>query len=103
MTAGRVYRVALDTPLRRLFDYLGPETAIDGSCPSGPAITLAAGMRVRVPFGRQRLVGIIIEIGTSSDLPVERLKAILAVLDTAPILSERTLGLLRWASDYYHH
>ena len=45
-----VFRVALDTPLRRLFDYLPP--AYPG------ALQLPApGSRVRVPFGRQRLVG----------------------------------------------
>jgi len=39
------------------------------------------GTRVRVPFGRQRLIGVVMEIADSSDLPLERLKPILEVLD----------------------
>jgi primosomal protein N' (replication factor Y) len=58
---------------------------------------------VRVPFGRQRLVGIVLEAASSSDLPNERLKPILEVLDPRPILDTAALGLLRWAADYYHH
>src|SRR6185503_1968622 len=93
MTAACVFRVALDTPLRRLFDYLPPaeQTAI------------APGMRVRVPFGRQRLIGIVIETASSSELPQERLKPILEVLDPRPVLDASALALLRWAAEYYHH
>ena len=74
MTGPRVVRVALDMPLRRVFDYLAPE---------GPETPPRAqpGTRVRVPFGRQRLVGVVMEVADSSELPVERLKPILEVLD----------------------
>src|SRR5262249_26300298 len=88
-----VFRVALDMPLRRAFDYLPPASGA-GSEP---------GVRVLVPFGRQRLVGIVLESSDSSDLPSDRLQPILAVLDPRPILDQSTLGLLRWAADYYHH
>ncbi|MGH8140202.1 MAG: primosomal protein N' [Steroidobacteraceae bacterium] len=94
-----VLRVALDTPLRRLFDYLPPGTAAaapDHAC-------IKPGTRVRVPFGRQRLVGMVMEVADSSDLPPERLKAILEILDSRPILDPAALGLLRWAAEYYHH
>ena len=60
-------------------------------------------MRVRVPFGRRRLIGIVIEVSAASDLPAERLKPILEVLDPGPALDGATLGLVRWAADYYHH
>ncbi|MDB6106011.1 MAG: primosomal protein [Gammaproteobacteria bacterium] len=99
MTGPQVFRVALDMPLRRVFDYLPPK---DPPPPdSGPAVQ--PGVRVRVPFGRQRLVGIVLEAASSSDLPSERLKPILEVLDPRPILDGAALGLLRWAADYYHH
>jgi len=96
MTSVGVFRVALDTPLKRLFDYLPP---VDGlfSAPIQP------GMRVRVPFGRQRLVGIVMEVAESSELPKERLKPILEVLDPRPVLDDSALALLRWAAEYYHH
>ena len=60
-------------------------------------------MRVRVPFGRQRLVGVVLELADSSDLPEDRLKPILEILDPRPILDPAALGLLQWASEYYHH
>jgi primosomal protein N' (replication factor Y) len=93
MTLPRVFRVALDMPLRRLFDYLPPPQAA----------AIEPGMRVRVPFGRQRLIGLIVATAESSDLPVERLKPILAVLDERPLIDPATLGLLEWAADYYLH
>jgi primosomal protein N' (replication factor Y) len=107
MTGPQVFRVALDMPLRRVFDYLPPKDSPppDGGPAvqpgSGPAVQ--PGVRVRVPFGRQRLVGIVLEAASSSDLPSERLKPILEVLDPRPILDSAALGLLRWAADYYHH
>ncbi len=60
-------------------------------------------MRVRVPFGRQRLVGVVMGTSDSSDVPAERLKAILEVLDPSPVLDASALELLRWAAEYYHH
>src|SRR5688572_13925342 len=64
-----VLRIALDMPLRRLFDYLPPSAAV------GP------GQRVRVPFGRRSLVGLVVEQAAGSDLPADRLKPVLEVLD----------------------
>jgi primosomal protein N' (replication factor Y) len=104
MTGPQVFRVALDMPLRRIFDYLPPEhPAPPDSAPTVSVPAIEPGTRVRVPFGRQRLVGIVLEIAGSSDLPAERLKPILEVLDPRPILDTAALGLLRWAADYYHH
>lgn len=93
LTEPTILRIALDTPLRRLFDYLPPA---DGPLPQ-------AGARVRVPFGRQRLVGVVIAHAASSDLPREKLKAVLETLDHEPVLDERVLGLAEWAAQYYHH
>jgi primosomal protein N' (replication factor Y) (superfamily II helicase) len=91
-----ILRVALDTPLRRLFDYLPPRT------PAAPPRAVP-GARVRVPFGRQRLVGLLIETAASSEVPPERLKPVLEVLDAEPVVDEPALALLRWAAEYYHH
>jgi primosomal protein N' (replication factor Y) len=96
MSSVPVVRVALPTPLRRLFDYRADP-------PGLPAGTIVPGMRVRVPFGRQRLIGIAMELAGSSELPEERLKPVLEILDPRPILDPATLGLLGWAADYYHH
>ncbi|HEX6638106.1 MAG TPA: primosomal protein N', partial [Steroidobacteraceae bacterium] len=92
MTA-TILRIALDTPLRRLFDYLAPKER--------PAPKIGA--RVRVPFGRQRLIGVVIAQASSSDLPAEKLKAVLDVIDEEPVLDERVMELAEWAAQYYHH
>ena len=92
----KVFRVALDTPLRRLFDYLPPAGP-------GAAVTPAVGVRVRVPFGRQRIIGLVVETPAASELPAERLKPILEVLDRTPVADAAVLELLRWAAQYYHH
>ena len=42
-------------------------------------------------------------VADSSDLPPERLKPILEVLDEAPALESSALGLIEWAAEYYHH
>jgi primosomal protein N' (replication factor Y) (superfamily II helicase) len=89
-----VFRVALDTPLRRLFDYLPPP---EGALPAAP------GMRVWVPFGRQKLVGVVLEAAHSSDVSPDKLKPILQVLDEKPVLDAPALALLKWAAEYYHH
>jgi primosomal protein N' (replication factor Y) len=91
-----VFRVALDTPLRRLFDYLPPTSP---GTPHPPA----PGVRVRVPFGRQRLVGVVVASADTSEVPPGRLKPILEVLDPKPVFDAAALELLGWAARYYHH
>ena len=88
--------MAVDTPLRRLFDYLPP------ALPAGAAQP-RPGMRVRVPFGRRRLVGVVMAVADASDLPPERLKPILEVLDATPALEASALALIQWSAEYYHH
>ena len=92
----QVLRVALDTPLRRLFDYLPP-------APAGAVPLPAVGARVRVPFGRQRLVGLVLATADSSEVPAGKLKPILEVLDARPVLDSAAIELLTWAAQYYHH
>ena len=67
----KILRIALDTPLRQLFDYRMPAAA----GPEAPQ----PGARIRVPFGRRRLVGILIESASRSDLPMQKLKTALEV------------------------
>src|SRR5262249_6899269 len=89
-----IVRVALDTPLRRLFDYLPAREA--GNQPR-------AGVRVRVPFGRQRLVGVVHSLASGSELPLEKLKPLLEVIDAEPVLDAAVMELLEFAAQYYHH
>jgi primosomal protein N' (replication factor Y) (superfamily II helicase) len=89
-----IFQVALDTPLRRVFDYLPP--------PGTPA-TPALGVRILVPFGRRRLVGIVVGTAAESTLPSLKLKAAVEILDSQPVYDPVTFDLLRWAAEYYHH
>ena len=88
-----VVRVALDTPLRRLFDYL----------PAAAGFEPRPGVRVRVPFGRQRLVGVVHSWAESSELPKEKLKTLLEVIDAEPIVDAGVMELIEFAAQYYHH
>ncbi|MDR0776262.1 MAG: primosomal protein N' [Azonexus sp.] len=86
-----VFRVALDLPLHRLFDYLAPETAGRDDI----------GLRVRVPFGRGERVGVIIDVAASGAWPLEQLKAAGEVLRDLPPLPSDFFALCSFASTYY--
>ncbi|MBI4005832.1 MAG: primosomal protein N', partial [Gammaproteobacteria bacterium] len=91
-----ILRVALHTPLRRLFDYLPP---IDCNINA-----LAPGQRMRVPFGKgKERVGMIVKITDKSEIESYKLKHVLEIIDEQPIYTQKHLNLLEWASHYYHH
>jgi primosomal protein N' (replication factor Y) (superfamily II helicase) len=90
-----ILRVAIAVPLPRLFDYLAPDAIGIND--------LRPGIRLKVPFGSQTKIAYLVEVDTKSDQPLEKLKAILAILDPVPLLSGQDLQLLQWASRYYHH
>ena len=79
--------------MRRSFDYL----------PAPGATLPGPGERVRVPFGRQRAIGIVAAHADASELPRAQLKSVTKAIDTTPLWDESTFGVLRWAADYYHH
>ncbi len=83
--------VALNRPIRRLFDYIQP-----------PAHSLVPGQRVQVPFGRYTATGLVVENNAVPPRGIE-LKTAGAPLEPWPALPEETLRLLTWASDYYQH
>ena len=88
-----ILRVAVAAPLAGLFDYLPPAAAAqDGLIP---------GVRLLVPFGRGRRVGILVETAADSAQDAARLKSVIAQLDPLPVLAAADLTLIRWAADYY--
>ena len=60
-------------------------------------------MRVRVPFGRRTVIGVLLAVTTESSVETHKLKRALAVLDSEPVLNNDVLSMVQWASDYYHH
>jgi primosomal protein N' (replication factor Y) len=84
--------VAIDTPLRQLFDY-----RLTAQCSAVP------GMRVCVPFGKREVVGMVMRVAAGTDVPEQKLRDVRGVLDGVPLLSAPDLQLLEWAANYYHH
>jgi primosomal protein N' (replication factor Y) len=89
-----IVSVAVPSPLRRAFDYLVPQDI---------NFVPVIGARVVVPFGRQTLIGIILDLKNSSTLAIEKLKPITQILDQQPLFSTSLLELLHWASNYYQY
>ena len=88
-------RLAIPSPLRRLFDYFPP--------PGIDVNTLRPGIRVRVPFGNRELIGILTDVISETELPSNRIKAALEILDQAPLLPVHLFKLASWAAQYYQH
>ncbi len=87
-----IAHVALPVPLDRTFDYI-----------IKPGQTPAIGGRVKVPFGRQRLIGIVVKLSNESEFSREKLKGIDAVLDNASLWPAHLYKLLNWSSTYYQY
>jgi len=90
-----ILRVAIDAPVATLFDYL-PAIDETGGTPT-------PGMRVLVPFGRSRRLGMIVELAARTEQDPQRLKPVDALLDPTPLLGTSDLELILWAASYYHH
>ena len=89
-----ILAVAIDTPLRRLFDYRPPA---DAPAPCVP------GQRVWVPFGRRKVVGAIVEIRERSEVPAGKLRSALSLVEPEPTFDAALMRLLTWSADYYRH
>jgi primosomal protein N' (replication factor Y) len=90
----RILQIALDTPLDFYFDYRWISDSADSILPQ-------PGQLAVVPFGRREVVGIIIRVGTETDVPSDKLKDVLAVRTQLAPLSASWLALCGFAADYY--
>lgn len=81
-------RVALDVPLRGLFDYYHTEP-------------VAVGVRVLVHFGRRKLIGMVIETPDQPHFNAEQVKAIDMLLDDLAPMDKAWLDLAQFAALYY--
>lgn len=91
---GNIIQVALPTPAGNWFDYLPGDS---------PASDFKPGCRVKVSFGRQKLVGIVIGTTANSKIPRHQLKPILELLETEAVIPSKILKLIKRAASYYHH
>lgn len=90
-----ILRMALPSPLRRLFDYLPPDDC--------DLSLLRPGVRLRVPFGRRELVGMLVEVADHSELALERLRPAVALIDQQPLLPHALFELCLRTAGYYQH
>jgi primosomal protein N' (replication factor Y) len=81
--------VALPVPLDRSFTY-----AVNGAAP-------AVGARVLVPFGAQRLMGVVVRVHNDRPADAAAIKPVQQVLDDAPLLPDELMHLAKWIAQYY--
>ena len=89
MAIAKVEPLTTARALRGPFDYRLPEAMAD----------VEVGRVVRVPFGRQRLLGVVVDLAESSELPPERLAEPLEALETGVPAELVRLGL--WVAREY--
>lgn len=73
----------------RVFDY----NAIDG---------LECGSRVYVPFGNRKVEGYVIGLSNDTDVPPDKLKTVISMLDDRPIVSTEFLALCDYMTERFH-
>ncbi|QLE87099.1 primosomal protein N' [Shewanella sp. Scap07] len=84
--------VALPVPMRQSFSYkIIPEDAPRA----------VQGVRVKVPFGRQQLIGLVIAQTDQCDLAENKMKFVSEFLDDEPLLPQSLYKLTSWAARYY--
>lgn len=101
MASDLFVQVAIATPLYTCFDYRLPSSSKEGF-EHADSQTLV-GCRVRVPFGRREVTGVIMAVSEHSTVPANKLRHVLTVIDTEPVLQKPILDLLNWAAQYYAH
>lgn len=87
-----IAEVALPVPLRCLFDYQVPDEYVK---------QLQPGMRLVVPFGRRKLTGLVVRLKNKTDVPAGKIKSVLSLVDSNPVIRPTLLRLLFWVADYY--
>jgi primosomal protein N' (replication factor Y) len=93
-----ILRLAVPSPLRRLFDYLPP-----AGMNAGHTAALTPGIRIAVPFGPRTLVAVLVSVHAQSSVPSGKLKQALHCIDDTPLVPPALLELFLWAAQYYQH
>ena len=88
-----IAQVALDMPVDRLFDYGLPDHLQ----------YVQSGSLVEVPFGRKRLVGVVLHIANTSSIAPDRLRMVQGYLADRPDLPPHLIQLAQFCADYYHY
>lgn len=82
---------AAHSNIDRVFDYY-----IGSDCEAANI-----GTRVLVPFNNRKIEGFIVRVKSSTDVPLNKMKSIIRVLDETPVLTKKQLDLALWMKDQY--
>ena len=82
----RFVRVAVPVPLPRLFDYRLPD-----------GLHAEPGHRVLVGFAKRRVIGVVVEVASTSELAPEQVQDVLGVPDPQPLIHGELMATLRRA------
>ncbi len=86
----------LPVPLRRAFTYSIPEE-MRGA--------IKIGARLKLPFGRRNLIGYVValhaELPPEVDIDESKIKNVIDVMDSEPLITPEILKLTQWTADYY--
>lgn len=74
----------------RIFDY---------DCGS---FNISRGVRVTVPFGRMTVEGFVIGLKESTDVPPDKLKSVISVLDKTPVITDEMFALMDYMCGKLH-
>ena len=77
--------------LDRLFTYRVPDN-----------LTVSPGQRVLAPFGPRKLEGFVISLSDEADLPDDKVKSLVGVLEDFPVILPELIELAHWMSEKYH-
>ncbi|MGI9294968.1 MAG: DEAD/DEAH box helicase, partial [Pseudomonadales bacterium] len=81
-----------------MFDYSTP-----AELPADKLACLQPGVRLRLPFGKRSVVGILLRLETASSVSADKLREFDELIDETPIVDAEQLRLLQWLSSYHHH
>ena len=88
-------RVILNLPIYKSFNYSIPDHIK----------SLKLGMRVEVPFGNKKHIGITTSNPITKDLQINKykLKSICRVIDEKSIITDEIFKICEWSANYYQH
>lgn len=85
-----IVKVALNIPYTQPYDYQVTEFRQN---------TVSPGLRVLVPVGARKMIGVVVGVQTESD--IKQLKSVLSFIDQDPVYSPGMLAFTHWISNYY--
>jgi len=62
---------------------------------------VVVGGRVLVQLGNRQISGFVLDVTAQTDVPLEKIRAVIAVRSSAPAFTAEQAALARWMADYY--